>query len=53
MEDGSLKDVALACWLDIVYGGQDTREYSNSLRIIRQALEHVPERIKYKPTKTF
>lgn len=53
MEDDSLKDVALSCWLDIVYGGQDAREYSNSLRIIRQALEHVPERIKYKPTKTF
>lgn len=53
MDGEKLKDVALASWLDIVYGGQNKDEYSNSLRIIRQALEHVPERIKYKPTKIF
>jgi len=53
MDGENLKDVALACWLDIVYGGQDTREYTNSLRIIRQALEYVPEKIKYKQSTRF
>ncbi len=53
MEDDSLKDLALAHWLNIVYGGQDASEYTMSLRIIRQALEHVPEKIKYKPPTIF
>lgn len=46
MEDDSLKTAALAAWLNLVYGGQDTREYTYSLRLIRRALEKVPEHIK-------
>lgn len=53
MEDDSLKDLALAHWLNLVYGHPDTREYTTSLRIIRQALEHVPEKIKYKQSTIF
>jgi hypothetical protein len=46
MDDDSLKTAALAAWLNIVYGGQDTREYTYSLRLIRRAIEKVPEHIK-------
>jgi len=46
MDDDSLKTAALAAWLDIVYGGQDMREYTYSLRVIRRAIEKVPEHIK-------
>jgi hypothetical protein len=46
MADDSLKTAALAAWLNIVYGGQDTREYTYSLRLIRRAIEKVPEHIK-------
>ena len=46
MEDDSLKTAALAAWLNLVYGGQDTREYTYSLRLISRALEKVPEHIK-------
>ena len=46
MEDDSLKTAALAAWLNLVYGGQDAREYTYSLRLIRRALEKVPEHIK-------
>lgn len=53
MEDDNLKDLALAHWLNLVYSQPDTREYTTSLRIIRQALEHVPERIKYKQSTIF
>lgn len=44
-----LKSVAIQAWLDMVYGGQDIREWTTSMRIIRQALEMVPEDIKYRP----
>jgi len=46
MDDDSLKTAALAAWLNIVYGGQDRREYAYSLRLIRRAIEKVPEHIK-------
>ena len=48
MEDDTLKDVALQHWLALVYGGLDGREYYESMRVIRRALEHVPEYIKFK-----
>ncbi len=35
-------------WLALVYGGLDGREYCESMRIIRKALEYVPEDVKYK-----
>jgi len=48
MDDDTLKDVALQHWLALVYGGLDGREYCESMRVIRRALEHVPESIKFK-----
>lgn len=48
MEDDSLKELALQHWLALVYGGLDGRQYCESMRVIRKALEHVPENIKYK-----
>jgi hypothetical protein len=50
MEDDSLKDLAMQHWLALVYGGLDGREYCESMRIIRKALEHVPENIRYRST---
>ena len=52
-ENDCLKSVAIQAWLDLVYGGQDTREWTQSMRVIREALEKVPENIKYKPTRLF
>jgi hypothetical protein len=49
MEDDSLKDLAIQHWLALVYGGLDGREYCQSMRIIRKALEHVPENIRFRP----
>jgi hypothetical protein len=49
MDDDSLKDIALQHWLALVYGGLDGREYCESMRVIRRALEHVPENIKFRP----
>jgi hypothetical protein len=43
----------IQAWLDLVYGGMDTREWALSMRVIRQALEAVPDNIKYRPTSLF
>jgi hypothetical protein len=51
MEDNNLKELAIQHWLALVYGGLDGREYCESMRIIRKALEHVPENIRFKPIK--
>lgn len=51
--EDSLKEAAIQAWLDLVYGGQDAREYHNSMRIIRQALDSVPENIRYRPTTIY
>jgi hypothetical protein len=48
MDDYSLKELAMEHWLALVYGGLDGREYCESMRIIRKALEYVPEDVKYK-----
>jgi hypothetical protein len=48
MEDDSLKEMALKHWLALAYGGLDGREYCESMRVIRKALDHVPENIKYR-----
>lgn len=48
-----LKSAAIQAWLDLVYGGQDTREWTSAMRVIRQALEAVPDNIKYRPTSLF
>lgn len=52
-EDDSLKSVAIQAWLDLVYGGQDNRDWTQRMRVIREALEKVPENIKYRPSKLF
>lgn len=48
MDEDSLKTAALQHWLALVYGGLDGREYCESMRVIRRALDHVPEHIKYR-----
>jgi hypothetical protein len=48
MEDDSLKELALKHWLALAFGGLDEREYCESMRIVRKALDHVPDYIKYK-----
>ena len=48
MDDDSLKILAIEHWIALVYGGLDGREYCESMRIIRQALDHVPENVKYR-----
>ena len=48
MDDDNLKDIAIEHWLALVYGGLDGREYCESMRVIRKALEHVPDHIKYR-----
>lgn len=53
MDDNSLKDIAIEHWLALVYGGLDGREYSESMRIIRKALEHVPENIRFRSEKDY
>lgn len=50
MDNESLKAVAIERWLALVYGGLDGREYCESMRVIRKALEQVPENIRYIPT---
>jgi hypothetical protein len=53
LENDDLKSTAIQAWLDLVYGGQDTREWTLAMRVIRQALEAVPDNIKYRPTSLF
>lgn len=53
MDEDNLRELALAHWLNLVYGGQDHSEYTQSMRIIRQALEHVPDNVKYKPASLY
>lgn len=49
MDNESLKAVAIEHWLSLVYGGLDGRKYCESMRVIRRALEQVPENIRYIP----
>jgi hypothetical protein len=53
LENEDLKSTAIQAWLDLVYGGMDTREWASAMRVIRQALEKVPDNIKYRPTSLF
>lgn len=53
LDHEDLKSAATQAWLHLVYGGLDTREWALAMRIIRQALEEVPDNIKYKPTSLF
>ena len=53
LEKEDLKSAAIQAWLDLVYGGTDTREWESAMRVIRQALETVPDNIKYRPTSLF
>ena len=53
LEKKDLKSTAIQAWLDLVYGGMDTREWALAMRVIRQALEAVPDNIKYRPTSLF
>jgi hypothetical protein len=53
LEHEDLKSTAIQAWLDLVYGGMDTREWASAMRVIRQALEAVPGNIKYRPTSLF
>lgn len=49
----SLKSVAIQAWLDVVYGGQDTKEWAECMRVIRKALEKIPENIRYRPEQMY
>ena len=53
LEKEDLKSTAIQAWLGLVYGGMDTREWASAMRVIRQALEAVPDNIKYRPTSLF